>query len=87
MFSFFFIFQGRLQELSGNVALMDALKAGPCSEQYRIEPAAKEDLRQFLKLEQKGIAEVVKMVNKDLKDLKIMQEGLSQSISESNKSI
>ncbi|KRT80581.1 hypothetical protein AMK59_7255, partial [Oryctes borbonicus] len=78
-------FRGRLQEISSSVSLMDTLKVSLHHEQYRIDPAAQEDIRQFIQMEQTGIKKVVETINKDLKDLKIIQEGLSQSLNESNK--
>lgn len=64
---------------------MDTLGAGQHNHQYRFEPSAKEDIRQFIQMEQTGIKKLVETINTDLKDLKIIQDGLSQSLSENNK--
>lgn len=64
---------------------MDTLKVGPHTEQYRINPEAQEDVRQFIQMEQTGIQKVVETINQDLKDLKTIQDGLGQSLSEHNK--
>lgn len=50
----------------------------PYGEKYKIQPAVQEDIRQFLKLEHNGIAHLVEMINKDLRDLKIISEGMNQ---------
>ncbi|KAK9736627.1 Nup54 C-terminal interacting domain [Popillia japonica] len=78
-------FRGKLLELVSSVRLMDTLKVGPHTEQYRINPEAQEDVRQFIQMEQTGIQKVVETINQDLKDLKTIQDGLGQSLSEHNK--
>lgn len=56
---------------------MGALKI-QTGEQYKMEPGVQEDIKQFLKMEQNGISHLVEIINNDLRDLKIISEGMNQ---------
>lgn len=71
------IFQGQIKELIANVRIMGALKM-QTGEQYKMEPGVQEDIKQFLKMEQNGISHLVEIINNDLRDLKIISEGMNQ---------
>lgn len=45
-----------------------------------MDTKAQEDIKQFLHMQQQGIAELVKIVNEDLKDLKTIQDGLHEVV-------
>lgn len=51
------------------------------NEKYKMDPQAQEDIKQFLKMEQNGIQNLINIINKDMKDLKIICEGLSKMMS------
>lgn len=84
--------RARLEALLGQLALPSQFKAQlqeiRCSmnvngvpdllsnERYKMEPDSQDDIKQFLKMEQNGIAHLVKIINTDLKNLKIISDGL-----------
>lgn len=52
----------------------------PPHEIYKMDPKAQEDIKQFLMMQQQGISELVKIINEDLKDLKVIHDGLNEVI-------
>lgn len=48
------------------------------SERYRLDADAQEEIKQFLKMQQGGIAQLVEIVNADLQSLKIIAGGLHE---------
>lgn len=48
------------------------------NEKYKMDPKAQDDIKQFLKMEQDGIQHLINIINKDMKDLKIICDGLSK---------
>lgn len=49
-------------------------------ETYKMETKAQEDIKQFLQMQQQGIAELIKIVNDDFSDLKTIQDDLNEVI-------
>ncbi|KAJ8979279.1 hypothetical protein NQ317_009893 [Molorchus minor] len=47
---------------------------------YLIDADALEDIKQFLKMQQSGIAQLINIVNTDMQSLKIIKEGLQQGV-------
>lgn len=47
-------------------------------ERYKMEPNVQEDIKQFLKMEQNGIAHLINIINTDMKHLKIISDGLTK---------
>ncbi|XP_022910266.2 nucleoporin p54 [Onthophagus taurus] len=72
-------FKGQLNELISSVKLLSTEQAC-CSnnERYKMEPKVQDDVKQFLQMEQNGIAYLINVINNDLKDLKLIQYGLLQ---------
>lgn len=50
------------------------------NEKYKMEPKAQDDIKQFLKMEQNGIAHLVNIINQDLQDLKIISDGMQDLV-------
>lgn len=50
------------------------------NEHYQIDKTVQQDIRQFLKMEQNGISHLVDIINNDLKDLKIISDGMNELI-------
>lgn len=48
------------------------------NEKYKMEPKAQDDIKQFLNMEQDGISHLINIINKDIKDLKIICDGLTK---------
>lgn len=71
-------FQGQIRDLLANVKFIN-LSNRPPQEMYKMDSKAQEDIKQFLQMQQQGIAELVKIVHDDLRDLKIIQDGLNEA--------
>lgn len=71
--------QGQIRDLLSNVRFMNLTNIPP-QEAYQMDPNVQEDIKQFLMMQQQGIAQLVKIVNDDLNDLKIIQDGLNEVI-------
>ncbi|KAL1489308.1 hypothetical protein ABEB36_014231 [Hypothenemus hampei] len=68
--------KGQINELLSHVKMMqNAPKQTP---QYWIDTEAQEEIKQYLKMEQNGIAQLVSIVNNDLKCLQIIRDGLKE---------
>lgn len=50
------------------------------NEHYQVDPNVQQDIKQFLKMEQNGINHLVDIINNDLKDLKIITDGMKELI-------
>lgn len=46
-------------------------------ETYELDSKSQEEIKQLLQLQQQGIAELVKIVNADMDDLKTIRDGLN----------
>ncbi|XP_050305929.1 nucleoporin p54 isoform X2 [Anthonomus grandis grandis] len=69
-------FKGQINELLSHVKLLEtSAKQSGC---YRIDADAQEDIRQFLKMEQSGISQLVNIVNNDIKALQIISDGYKE---------
>lgn len=51
---------------------------GNKNEVYKIDPDGQEELKQFLLMQQRGIAHLISIANQDLGDLKVITEGMNQ---------
>lgn len=47
-------------------------------ESYKIDRDAQGDIKQFLAMEQNGIANLINIVNQDMRDLNLISEGLRE---------
>lgn len=50
------------------------------NQNYRIDADAQEDIKQFLKMQQNGIGQLVNIINNDLQAIKIINEGMKQIV-------
>lgn len=60
-----------------NVRYIHCTNRAP-QEIYKMDPKAQDDIKQFLQMQQQGIAELVKIVNDDLADIKTIHDGLNE---------
>ncbi|KAJ8921691.1 hypothetical protein NQ315_010601 [Exocentrus adspersus] len=72
-------FKGQINELLSHVKMMEG-----CQKQnnhnYRLDAEAQEEIKQFLKMQQNGIAQLINIINNDLQAIKIMNEGMKQMV-------
>ncbi|CAD0195612.1 unnamed protein product [Chrysodeixis includens] len=74
------LYNGRLNELLCAVRLQRSASAGASHERYHLDPGAQEDVKQFLSLQQKGMAHLLDTARKDLAALGIIAEGMSRLV-------
>ncbi|XP_048481782.1 probable nucleoporin Nup54 [Plutella xylostella] len=68
---------GRLNELLCAVRLQRSASAGGPQERYHLDPGAQEDLKQFLVLQQRGMAHLMETARKDLAALGTIADGMA----------
>ncbi|CAH0747548.1 unnamed protein product [Diatraea saccharalis] len=71
---------GRLNELLCAVRLQRSACAGTYHERYYLDPGAQEDVKQFLTLQQRGMAHLLDTARKDLAALNTIAEGMSKLV-------
>ncbi|XP_063891067.1 probable nucleoporin Nup54 [Helicoverpa armigera] len=74
------LYNGRLNELLCAVRLQRSACTGAPHERYHLDPGAQEDVKQFLSLQQKGMAHLLDTARKDLAALGIIAEGMSRLV-------
>lgn len=74
------LYNGRLNELLCAVRLQRSASAGASHERYHLDPGAQEDVKQFLSLQQKGMAHLLDTARKDLAALGTIAEGMSRLV-------
>ncbi|XP_050665364.1 probable nucleoporin Nup54 [Leptidea sinapis] len=74
------LYNGRLNELLCAVRLQRSASAGVPSERYQLDPGAQEDVKQFLSLQQRGMAHLMETARQDLATLNTIAEGMSKLI-------
>lgn len=72
-------FKGQLQEIRCCVELYE-IPESSLNQRYQMDAQVQEDIKQFLKMEQNGIAQLIKIIHSDLKSLKVISEGLEKII-------
>lgn len=73
-------FRGQIQELLASVQIRKKFFTPKNETTYKMDPNVQEDIKQFLKMQQNGIAHLVDIINNDLKDLKTIFEGMNEII-------
>ncbi|RVE43520.1 hypothetical protein evm_011854 [Chilo suppressalis] len=74
------LYNGRLNELLCAVRLQRSACAGTSHERYYLDPGAQEDVKQFLTLQQRGMAHLLDTARKDLAALNTIAEGMSKLV-------
>ncbi|XP_068628784.1 probable nucleoporin Nup54 isoform X2 [Battus philenor] len=74
------LFNGRLNELLCAVRLQRSASAGAPQERYHLDPGAQEDVKQFLTLEQRGMAHLMDTARKDLAALNTIADGMARLV-------
>ncbi|GBP41758.1 Probable nucleoporin Nup54 [Eumeta japonica] len=74
------LFNGRLNELLCAVRLQRSASAGASYERYQLDPGAQEDVKQFLSLQQRGMAHLLDTARQDLAALDIIYEGMARLV-------
>nr|CAI5859905.1 unnamed protein product [Callosobruchus analis] len=70
-------FKGQLNELLSNVKMIEGGQKQN-NMQYRLDTEAQEEIKQLLRMEHNGIAQLVNIIKSDLQALSIIQEGMKQ---------
>ncbi|KAJ6635578.1 putative nucleoporin Nup54 [Pseudolycoriella hygida] len=73
-------FKGRLSELLSQMRMQRNQWHHAVGNGYTLDKDSSEEMKTFLTMEQKAIAFVMETVNKDLKSLKIITEGMNQMV-------
>lgn len=74
------LYNGRLNELLCAVRLQRSASAGASHERYHLDPGAQEDVKQFLSLQQRGMAHLLDTARKDLDALNTIAEGMARLV-------
>lgn len=74
-----YVLQGQINELLSHVKLIEGSKK-QSTQNYRIDTDSEEDIKQFLKMEQDGVSQLINIVKCDLQAIKIINEGLQQML-------
>ncbi|XP_050359517.1 probable nucleoporin Nup54 [Nymphalis io] len=74
------LYNGRLNELLCAVRLQRSASAGAPHERYHLDPGAQEDVKQFLSLQQRGMAHLLDTARKDLSALNTIAEGMARLV-------
>jgi len=74
------LYNGRLNELLCAVRLQRSASSGASVERYHLDPDAQEDVKQFLTLQQRGMAHLLDTARKDLAALNTIAEGMSKLV-------
>ncbi|XP_063546050.1 probable nucleoporin Nup54 isoform X2 [Cydia strobilella] len=74
------LYNGRLNELLSAVRLQRSAIGSGSHERYQLDPGAQEDLKQFLTLQQRGMAHLLDTAWKDLDALNTITEGMSRLV-------
>ncbi|XP_066138209.1 probable nucleoporin Nup54 [Euwallacea fornicatus] len=69
-------FKGQINELLSHVKLLENTTK-PHS-QYRVDADAQDEIKQFLRMEQNGISQLIDIVNTDQKSLEIVKSGMKE---------
>uniref|UniRef100_A0A336MVN6 CSON006929 protein n=1 Tax=Culicoides sonorensis TaxID=179676 RepID=A0A336MVN6_CULSO len=74
-------FKGRLSELLSQTRMQrNQWRMVGTSNEYTLDKEAQEEMKSFLTMQQKAMAYLIEIANKDMKDLKIIQEGVSRLV-------
>jgi nuclear pore complex protein Nup54 len=72
-------FKGRLNELMSQIRLQSlASSSGGSDTQFSLDPSVLQELRQHLTEQQKGLEHLKAIINEDLEDLSIIEQGLQE---------
>ncbi|GLH05472.1 Putative nucleoporin Nup54, partial [Gryllus bimaculatus] len=69
-------FKARLNELLSQMRTHSLQLPNKEAERYAMDPGVQEDIKQFLLMEQNGMAHLIDIIQNDLASLKIMKDGL-----------
>ncbi|CAH0553376.1 unnamed protein product [Brassicogethes aeneus] len=72
-------YKGQINELLSHVKMIEGSQK-QYSQNYRVDADAQEEIKQFLKMEQNGISQLINIINGDLQSIKIINEGLQQVV-------
>ncbi|KAK5650352.1 hypothetical protein RI129_001381 [Pyrocoelia pectoralis] len=72
-------FKGQLHEIRCCIELCEIPESAQ-NQRYQMDVQVQEDIKQFLKMEQNGIAQLIKIINSDLKSLKLISDGLEKML-------
>ncbi|KAF5295979.1 hypothetical protein FQA39_LY12751 [Lamprigera yunnana] len=68
-------FKGQLHDMRCNMTLSNAITY---NEEYEMDAKIQEEIKDFLKMEQNGITQLINIIKTDMQNLKIISEGLEK---------
>ncbi|KAH1022783.1 hypothetical protein HUJ04_012128 [Dendroctonus ponderosae] len=71
-------FKGQINELLSHVKMIES--SAKQTNLYQVNADAQDEIKQFLKLEQNGISQLINIVDTDLKSLQIITDGLKELV-------
>jgi len=71
-------FKGQLSELLSQMRMQRQEAAHREVERYTMDPAIQDDIKQFLVMEQNGMAHLIETIQNDMASLKIIKEGMTR---------
>lgn len=74
----FFVTQGRLSELLSQMRMQRNQWATTAANEYTLDKDSSEEMKSFLTMQQQAMELLIQTVNKDMKALKIISEGMTQ---------
>lgn len=70
--------QGQINELLSHVKMIES--SAKQTTVYQVNADSQDEIKQFLKLEQDGISQLINIVDTDLKSLQIITDGLKEMV-------
>ncbi|XP_060524640.1 nucleoporin p54 [Cylas formicarius] len=70
-------FKGQINELLSHVKMIETTQK-QSEQKYRLDAEAQDEIKQFLKMEQHGISQLISIINNDMQALKLITEGLKE---------
>ncbi|XP_069702368.1 nucleoporin p54 [Periplaneta americana] len=71
-------FKGQVSELLSQMRMQRQEAAHREVERYSMDPAIQDDIKQFLVMEQNGMAHLIETIQRDMSNLKIIKEGMTR---------
>jgi nuclear pore complex protein Nup54 len=71
-------FKGKLSELLSQMRMQRSQWASGGTSEYSLDKESADEMKNFLTMQQKAMELLIEIVNKDLKDLKVINDGMTQ---------
>ncbi|CAG9822399.1 unnamed protein product [Phaedon cochleariae] len=77
-------FKGQVNELLSNVKMIEGSQKHNNASNYRLDGEAQDEIKQFLKMEQNGISQLINIIQTDLEALNIINDGMKKIMQNGN---